>query len=683
MSVSQRQLTSVLPRGSPCARSLAFPPSICPRVGTAASRHESACSPNASGESAGAPPDGGGLTPVSDTVVDGRRVLVYECAWNTLDTHNFRHRLVTTATFSPGGEIPDGGGTGGVTKTAETQPVVGNLVVTDVETSAGNADYLLFDPESEDPNLKNPWLSFTITDEGDPHQYVWVVYLKPTRVVGWPEEGTCYMWGWETGPGQVTAVWNGPLNFSEGVLERGPVTFDIGVWEVQNASAWGWWDGWLDEAYFRWPYKLTIPVTFEVEGEQVPGHELSAEIGDGTVTVMVNYALTDTGAVDATEVKMDLLDCTLVQKATADGPTEVGVWHADVTVGTMSEEEWVSDWTAVFRGADGHGAETRDHENRRMLAVNVNPPRRPAANFCFGEIWNVWSASGKPGQESAKRERDTVWDVKWRRRTLRDRYEARVSGYGDWKYKAGGKDVRVGMWKRDPDVKTVYQALASNVPVFAYYGHGWARALGRTLWLPTDSGVFVFGSATDLDPAAQAVLAQKPGEKKRFTGDLPNNACSNMLCAVIVACGKSGIETASDAGEEEATWATEHFTPELQRLGARTIVASTAYVRALDIPLWARSFWEFGCWGVGDVQKGNYSASNTEGWHVLDLRNAFTRTEDAWRDDDKDTVPPLQCTGGSGVYARYTVQNTDGSIAPNGHGWIPVLKRTVTQGKYY
>jgi len=45
--------------------------------------------------------DGGGLTQVSDTMVDGRRVLLYECTWNTLDTHNFPHRLVATATFSP------------------------------------------------------------------------------------------------------------------------------------------------------------------------------------------------------------------------------------------------------------------------------------------------------------------------------------------------------------------------------------------------------------------------------------------------------------------------------------------------------------------------------------------------------------------------------------------------------
>ncbi|PIU94310.1 MAG: hypothetical protein COS65_08320, partial [Armatimonadetes bacterium CG06_land_8_20_14_3_00_66_21] len=62
-------------------------------------------------------------------MVDGRRVLTYECTWNTLPTHNFPHHLVATATFSPGGgEMPGGGGTGGVTKTAETQPVVGNLV---------------------------------------------------------------------------------------------------------------------------------------------------------------------------------------------------------------------------------------------------------------------------------------------------------------------------------------------------------------------------------------------------------------------------------------------------------------------------------------------------------------------------------------------------------------------------
>ena len=93
--------------------------------------------------------------------------------------------------------------------------------------------------------LRPPPAPDTIEDDGDPHEYLWVVYLKPTGVVGWPEAKTSYMWGTAFGPEEIVAEWRGPFIESQGGLLRGPVTFDIGVWEVEEALLWDWLDGWL------------------------------------------------------------------------------------------------------------------------------------------------------------------------------------------------------------------------------------------------------------------------------------------------------------------------------------------------------------------------------------------------------------------------------------------------------
>jgi hypothetical protein len=320
-------------------------------------------------------PDGGGLTPVSDTVVDGRRVLTYECAWNTLnpETHNFRHRLVATATFSPGGgEMPGGGGTGGVTKTAETQPVVGNLVITDVECSGPvpegstepNRDYVVHDSAGTDTE-KHPVVRFTIEDSGEAHEYVWMVYLKPTGVIGWPEEDTSYMWGAGSEPGEVTAQWNSPLNVSSGTLPRGPVTFDIGVWEVDDVLLWEWPEPCYDEMYYRWPYQL-----------QFAEHDLEW-LGEDALHARASYTLGDSGDLPASEVDVDLIGPSLTVKATwAPAPVTLYQQHVKdglYTCDSENEDDWGEFW-ALFRGVDSHKADYRDHQNHRILPVNRDRP---------------------------------------------------------------------------------------------------------------------------------------------------------------------------------------------------------------------------------------------------------------------------------------------------------------------
>ena len=383
MSVRQRQLASVLPRTPlPRARSLALPPSICPRVGTGASRHESVCSPNASGESAGAPPDGGGLTPVSDTVVDGRRVLVYECTWNTLDTHNFPHRLVATAAFSPGGgEMPGGGGTGGVTKTAETQPVVGNLLVKDVSVSTGDIDYFRYDPNGDPETLKQPQFHFTIDDPADAHEYRWVVYMRPTPASDWSPQGDAYRMGDATAAGPVTTTWNGLQYNNTGELQpRNTYTYDIYLWEVEDADTFNWEPELrLDHDELKTPYSLRMPETYTLpDGTIAPGHEVefvwdSPE--ENEVVARVGYCLTDCSYKDATDVRFDLLDEDFTVRSAYTGGTSDRTPYGGIDVYSFTEEESDGLWRGVFTAIDDHADRTRDHAPVHMLAINK---RRPA-----------------------------------------------------------------------------------------------------------------------------------------------------------------------------------------------------------------------------------------------------------------------------------------------------------------
>ena len=291
------------------------------------------------------------------------------------------HRLVATATFSPGGgEMPGGGGTGGVTKTAETQPVVGNLVLTDVTGNAGNPDYLKFDPFADDPspNLK-PTISFKIVDAGDPHRYQWKVYVRDTRANEWnvDGEGNVLVEGETDGPGEVTAHLNDPAATNQtqtGELEDwGTYTFDLYVQEVDEGG--GEFE-FLDCWWFKSPYKLKIPATMpgvmDAEGTPKKGHELYFEMDENDqLCAMADYYLQDN--TDATEFHIDLRDPALALRTHPGSqglPGTVNAPHLGNTLCALADEDPVGTYIAVFRGADAHGADYRDHCPKRMLAVN-------------------------------------------------------------------------------------------------------------------------------------------------------------------------------------------------------------------------------------------------------------------------------------------------------------------------
>jgi len=119
---------------------------------------------------------------------------------------------------------------------------VKNLVIRDSIGNAGNPDYIKFDPESDDQELREPKITFNITDEGDPHAYEWWVYLRDTSAEDWTVRGYVEISGSTDGPEAVTATWNG-LGPDGLPAEKGAYTFDIYVRESDGETPCG--DIWL------------------------------------------------------------------------------------------------------------------------------------------------------------------------------------------------------------------------------------------------------------------------------------------------------------------------------------------------------------------------------------------------------------------------------------------------------
>jgi hypothetical protein len=141
-----------------------------------------------------------------------------------------------------------------------------NVVISSVETSAGNPDYLAYDPDPESPSDHHrPFIKFTVEDAGDPNQYQYFIFLQPTGASGFTKlvkEGA-YAWmvGELSGPGPVTATWHG----WKGVPQDDPTKDVNGEWT--DKAAWGTYtfdvgvissDG--DWFYYKWPYCLSIGV---------------------------------------------------------------------------------------------------------------------------------------------------------------------------------------------------------------------------------------------------------------------------------------------------------------------------------------------------------------------------------------------------------------------------------------
>ncbi len=253
----------------------------------------------------------------------------------------------------------------------DTQPVavkakcktveVKNLVITDVRTNV-NEDYFVFDPDSADPVRQEPQLQFTIEDDGDPHEYKWIIYIEPTSTDAYPSEPQhlAYLSGTTTGPGTVSVTWNGQQNNNTGsLMERGTYTFDIYVDEVENAADPN--SPVLDEMEMKTPYCLSMSAhSFEFRVD-----------ADDQERAYGSYTLADGSDQNPASVWIDVLDPDFNLKATQPGPgVVVNTAYENIRLYTLTDDDPSGEWRVVFMAIDEHADRTRDHQGNRMLAVN-------------------------------------------------------------------------------------------------------------------------------------------------------------------------------------------------------------------------------------------------------------------------------------------------------------------------
>jgi len=130
----------------------------------------------------------------------------------------------------------------------------------------------------------------------------------------------------------------------------------------------------MDEQYFKWPYKLNIPATMpgvtNQDGNPRQGHYLEyVKDAYGAEKAVIGYYLEDD--MDAREMQVDLVPPALCAALSHTGlPTAVNTPHLDIGIYTFTTSDEDGEYTAVFRGSDSHGPEYRDHQDKRMLAVN-------------------------------------------------------------------------------------------------------------------------------------------------------------------------------------------------------------------------------------------------------------------------------------------------------------------------
>lgn len=152
-------------------------------------------------------------------------------------------------------------------KVASRRAVVKNLVITNVRTSNGTQDYFKYDPDANSPHNR-PTISFTIEDEGDPHEYDAYILMWPTSVttslfqgfttadaVAWTED-------MHLGVGPVSRTWDGSLIPEDwaGHAPDGSVksTYALEVMVFEYKDAYATRGEYIDWFYMRWPYCLSV-----------------------------------------------------------------------------------------------------------------------------------------------------------------------------------------------------------------------------------------------------------------------------------------------------------------------------------------------------------------------------------------------------------------------------------------
>ncbi len=265
--------------------------------------------------------------------------------------HNGRHRLSVVegnreagrVTFAAGDDVykvmpkPEG------KRLADVQ----NLVITNVTTSAGNADYIKFHPASSS-GLNRPVISFTIENDGDPtsstNRYHWWLWIRETGVSG-PSNFWTYE-GFKDGPGQKSITINATdetYTKDADIQNSGTYAFDIHVQDTKTGD----WQGIRST-------KISMP-----------SHAIALTSDpNADFTAIAAYTL-ESGR-DASEVKIDFLNPGLEVKSSTDGNTTAGIAHSGLLLYTLSDDDGGGTFRGVFRVKDNYPEINRDHQPKPM-----------------------------------------------------------------------------------------------------------------------------------------------------------------------------------------------------------------------------------------------------------------------------------------------------------------------------
>jgi len=296
-------------------------------------------------------------------------------------------------------------------------PTVSNVTVTGVSSNDGTQDYFKWDPLSS--NYSSPSISFTITDQGDPQQYKWIIYYAPTATIH-ATGSTDWTAGAQSISNVVSSAQQVTVNLTASQWGanalgnsnvRGTYTYDIRVvkwYSNQTVPTSTDETGSIDATQFKQPYLLWIP---ETQPDGQPGHRVwvdapPADAADNTIKVRANYYLQDDPSannIGANSVTMQAIDPYLNDAASMSGGTATGtLWGGTqgYEVYDVKSTDPSGDWRVVFTAGDESGVmdtRRRTHDCQRMIALNQ--VRRTLVFQCFSnpEVYTPFSSNGSPG----------------------------------------------------------------------------------------------------------------------------------------------------------------------------------------------------------------------------------------------------------------------------------------------
>ena len=250
---------------------------------------------------------------------------------------------------------------------------VRNLVIEQNSiTTNATIDYLKYDPDSENPALRAPSMSFTVSDADTAgYTYQYVIFMQPTGAAGTQyldSLSTRWVRGVFDFGGSQTKTVDVPGEkmlessaFSEG---WGTYTFDVGVIESDSNG------NIVDRFYYKWPYCLSV-------GD----HDVWIKYpGDENVELRCQYQLHDYASqhsydvyTDERNIQLLAVNGNLEEIDNIDGETELNIWHGNDGSGILVHkgEDLFGFSRTIFIGEDYCWEKyRRDHQASRMLAQN-------------------------------------------------------------------------------------------------------------------------------------------------------------------------------------------------------------------------------------------------------------------------------------------------------------------------